>query len=715
VVGIMDENFYKNIVNLSPVGYALHRIVLNDAGEPVDYVYLEANRAFESFTGLDVDKIRGKSVTEILPEIIYDEYNWIAEYGKVAIEGKEIEFEQYSQPLHKWYRVKALSPGIGLFITYFTDITEEMKNLEQKTTILSVLNEIVFEIDEDLVFINVISDENKLFYPKDKILGSRISDVLSGKTGEKFIELLKRAKQSKSKVNLSYLSPIEGDERWFRAEAKYIEFRNINKYVVGIQDITNQKRAEDDLKSIRDEYRKVFHGTQDSMFLIEVKKDDSFRYMRNNLAHRKNTGISLQELRGKTPKELLGEEAAIIVEGNYRRCIKEKTTIVYEETLKLKTGTRVWNTSLTPVFQEGEISYIVGSSHDITEKKQRQLEIEYLSYRDQLTGLYNRRFFEEELKRLDTPRNLPLSIAMVDVNGLKLANDAFGHESGDEMLIKIAEVMKRLCRADDIISRIGGDEFIVLLPKTDASETKKIAERISEGVKNETTAAIPLSVSCGFSVKVSTDKDISAVIKKAEERMYVEKLRESPKLKLKTIQIIMRELHRSINGERDHSQNVGDICERLAIEIGFNKQDARYMRYAGYMHDIGKVGIDSKIFEKEGKLTEEEWLAIKRHSETGYRIMSSVNQYASMADYILSHHEKWDGSGYPAGMKNDSIPIESRIISIADAYHAMTQNRSYRNAMTSEEALEEIQNCKGSHFDPYIADVFIEMIKENPA
>lgn len=711
----MDENFYKNIVNLSPVGYALHRIVLNDAGEPVDYVYLEANRAFESFTGLDVDKIRGKSVTEILPEIIYDEYNWIAEYGKVAIEGKEIEFEQYSQPLHKWYRVKALSPGIGLFITYFTDITEEMKNLEQKTTILSVLNEIVFEIDEDLVFINVISDENKLFYPKDKILGSRISDVLSGKTGEKFIELLKRAKQSKSKVNLSYLSPIEGDERWFRAEAKYIEFRNINKYVVGIQDITNQKRAEDDLKSIRDEYRKVFHGTQDSMFLIEVKKDDSFRYMRNNLAHRKNTGISLQELRGKTPKELLGEEAAIIVEGNYRRCIKEKTTIVYEETLKLKTGTRVWNTSLTPVFQEGKISYIVGSSHDITEKKQRQLETEYLSYRDQLTGLYNRRFFEEELKRLDTPRNLPLSIAMVDVNGLKLANDAFGHESGDEMLIKIAEVMKRLCRADDIISRIGGDEFIVLLPKTDASETKKIAERISEGVKNETTAAIPLSVSCGFSVKVSADKDISAVIKKAEERMYVEKLRESPKLKLKTIQIIMRELHRSINGERDHSQNVGDICERLAIEIGFNKQDARYMRYAGYMHDIGKVGIDSKIFEKEGKLTEEEWLAIKRHSETGYRIMSSVNQYASMADYILSHHEKWDGSGYPAGMKNDSIPIESRIISIADAYHAMTQNRSYRNAMTSEEALEEIQNCKGSHFDPYIADVFIEMIKENPA
>jgi diguanylate cyclase (GGDEF)-like protein/PAS domain S-box-containing protein/putative nucleotidyltransferase with HDIG domain len=702
-------------VNLSPVGYALHRIVLNDAGEPVDYVYLEANRAFESFTGLDVDKIRGKSVTEILPEIIYDEYNWIAEYGKVAIEGKEIEFEQYSQPLHKWYRVKALSPGIGLFITYFTDITEEMKNLEQKTTILSVLNEIVFEIDEDLVFINVISDENKLFYPKDKILGSRISDVLSGKTGEKFIELLKRAKQSKSKVNLSYLSPIEGDERWFRAEAKYIEFRNINKYVVGIQDITNQKRAEDDLKSIRDEYRKVFHGTQDSMFLIEVKKDDSFRYMRNNLAHRKNTGISLQELRGKTPKELLGEEAAIIVEGNYRRCIKEKTTIVYEETLKLKTGTRVWNTSLTPVFQEGKISYIVGSSHDITEKKQRQLEIEYLSYRDQLTGLYNRRFFEEELKRLDTPRNLPLSIAMVDVNGLKLANDAFGHESGDEMLIKIAEVMKRLCRADDIISRIGGDEFIVLLPKTDASETKKIAERISEGVKNETTAAIPLSVSCGFSVKVSADKDISAVIKKAEERMYVEKLRESPKLKLKTIQIIMRELHRSINGERDHSQNVGDICERLAIEIGFNKQDARYMRYAGYMHDIGKVGIDSKIFEKEGKLTEEEWLAIKRHSETGYRIMSSVNQYASMADYILSHHEKWDGSGYPAGMKKDSIPIESRIISIADAYHAMTQNRSYRNAMTSEEALEEIQNCKGSHFDPYIADVFIEMIKENPA
>lgn len=367
--------------------------------------------------------------------------------------------------------------------------------------------------------------------------------------------------------------------------------------------------------------------------------------------------------------------------------------------------------SAAPIIKEnGEIDGVVLVFRDFSEKEKKLKEIEFLSYHDQLTGLYNRRFYEEELKRLDTQRNLPLTIIMGDVNGLKLVNDSFGHTIGDELLKKIAGVIKKGCRADDIIARLGGDEFVVILPKTDDFETEQIIKRINELSSKEKVGAIDISISFGFMTKNNKKEKIQEVFKKAEDSMYKKKLFESPSMRGKTISAIVSTLHEKNKREEQHSHRVSTLCKSMGEAIGLSEYKIEELKLVGLLHDIGKIAIDENILNKPGKLTDSEWKEIKRHPEIGYRILSTVNDMSEMAEYVLAHHEKWDGKGYPRGLKGEEIPFESRIISIADAYDAMTSERSYRNALPEKDVIEELHKNAGIQFDPKLVCVFIEKV-----
>lgn len=345
---------------------------------------------------------------------------------------------------------------------------------------------------------------------------------------------------------------------------------------------------------------------------------------------------------------------------------------------------------------------------DATDKKQRQDEIEFLSFHDHLTGLYNRRFYEEELKRLDTKRNLPLTLMIGDVNGLKLVNDAFGHALGDTLIKKVSEVILRGCREDDIISRIGGDEFVVILPKMDSPEAVQLIKRIQDLSKEEEVGELGISISFGFGTKRSSEEKIEDVFKMAEDQMYLNKLLESPKVRSNTIEHIIQSFYKKNSEEEDHSQRVSELCERMGVVLGLPDYKIKDLKNAGMLHDIGKIAIDENILNKLGKLTAGEWNEIMRHSEIGYRILSTVNKLSALAEYILAHHERWDGKGYPKGLKGDEIYLESRIIAIAASYDAMTIKRSYRNALTEGQALAELKKNAGSQFDPELVSVFIE-------
>ncbi|WP_027398767.1 HD domain-containing phosphohydrolase [Anaerovorax odorimutans] len=364
-----------------------------------------------------------------------------------------------------------------------------------------------------------------------------------------------------------------------------------------------------------------------------------------------------------------------------------------------------------PIIQEnGEISGVVLVFRDYSDKKQKQEKIKYLSYHDQLTGLYNRRFYEEELKRMDQKENLPLTIVMGDVNGLKLINDSFGHAVGDKLLIKVAEVMQKGCRDNDIIARIGGDEFIILLYKTDYSETEKIISNIKKLSNSEKVGNINISISFGYETKNDVRQNINEIIKKTEDYMYRKKLFESPSMRGKTIETIISTLHEKNKREEEHSLRVSDLCKAMGIALHLNSDKIEEIKSVGLLHDIGKIGIEESILNKPDKLNEEEWKEIQRHSEIGYRILSTVNDMSEMANYVLYHHERWDGSGYPRGLKGKEIPLESRIISIVDSYDAMTSDRSYRCALSQEAVLDELKKNSGSQFDPNLVKVFIEKV-----
>jgi len=347
---------------------------------------------------------------------------------------------------------------------------------------------------------------------------------------------------------------------------------------------------------------------------------------------------------------------------------------------------------------------------DITQRQRNETKIRYLNEHDQLTDLHNRRFFEKELDWLSSRGICPVSVMMIDVNGLKLVNDSFGHAMGDQLLRKVASALQRTCQDKGSVSRTGGDEFVVLLPLIAYEEARQIAKQIKKNLADEKVAFLEISVSIGWATKTIPSENLREVLVKAEDFMYKEKLLDAPGMHGEAIQTIMRTLYEKSSREEAHSQRVSLLSYQLAVELGLPEKDCQELKAVSLLHDIGKIAIPVGILDKPGKLTDDEFEQIKKHPEIGFRILGSIHSMAELAQHVLSHHERWDGRGYPRGLKEEEIPLMSRIIAIADAYDAMTSERSYKKAMTKWQAIEEIKKNMGSQFDPLIADAFISQV-----
>lgn len=957
-------------INGLPEGFAYHKLVTDSHGRPVDYVFLDINKAFTTMTGLSRDAVIGKKVTEVLPDL---QHFWITTYGRVAQNCSSNSFEQYSEPLERWYEVNAFSQKKHFFVTVFRDITERKQTAQalkaSKKNLSIILNSIgdgviatdtcgritlmnpkaeeltgwsfseaeqrlveeVFQIadthtnqpvlgpvqrvlheghtvgltnhttlitrngsqrhiadsaapirdeGEMVGVIMVFSDVTEQYRSREalrksekryrtlfetmtegcqiigfdwsylylndaaaeharkkkgELVGKTMMEVYAGIEETEMFSFFKKCMEIREpqEMETRFVYP-DGEAKWFHlqmqpvpegifilslditerklAEKKHraseLKYRSLieqsgemivlhdlkgnilevnrkvavrhgysqeallrmtifdlqngtphtvandhqniiqqwkewnvgksvrlerehtckdgtvfpvlihtskvafggNEYILTlVHDITDWKREEEKRIKLRKEYEQVFQSTQDAMFLVEVVDRNTFQYLRNNRAHEKATGFSLDLIRGKTPEELLGEEAGGRITANYRRSIEKGSSISYEETLDLPGGKRTWLTELTPVFEKREPSYIVGSSRDITERKKYEAQIRHMSFHDSATSLYNRSFVEEELKRLDTERQLPLSIITADINGLKLVNDTFGYDEGTRYLQKTAELLRQSCREEDIIARWGGDEFLIVLPQTTEETTQQICSIIQNtcaGAEGDN----PVSIALGYAVKETTEQDTKEIIQKAEEWMYKNKLTEHRSSKGALLTTLLKTLGAKSHETEEHAFRLQRLAFAIGNEIELSSTDLDRLSLLVTLHDIGKASISEDILKKSGRLSPEEWKLIKKHPERGYRIASATEEFSHVAEGILYHHEHWDGKGYPEGLKGKEIPLLSRITAVVDAFDAMTHHRPYNlNPLSPKEAVEELQHCAGTQFDPDIVEVFVRL------
>ncbi len=358
------------------------------------------------------------------------------------------------------------------------------------------------------------------------------------------------------------------------------------------------------------------------------------------------------------------------------------------------------------------INGIMITVKDVTEKRKAQRQIEYLSFYDRLTGLHNRAFFEEEILRIDTNRHLPITLIVADINGLKLVNDAFGHIEGDELLNRMAQVLKLCCRREDIIARWGGDEFALLLLNTPSYKADELCLRINQLCQEKVKGPVPLSLAVGHATKKKMEQNIKDILKEAEENMYRSKMMASKKVRTDIMTHLLELYYQKGYRTRGQVKILQGLAQEIASARGLTPPETSKLQQVLEYCDIGNIAIEQSLFKKKDQLTSGEWKAMHRHPEIGYHIVQNTPETADLAEPILAHHEWWDGSGYPRNLRGEDIPLYARIVSILNAYDALTQKRPYRKAVKPEQAIKEIKRCAGTQFDPFLVEVLVEVMAQ---
>jgi diguanylate cyclase (GGDEF)-like protein len=377
----------------------------------------------------------------------------------------------------------------------------------------------------------------------------------------------------------------------------------------------------------------------------------------------------------------------------------------------LKTGKVLYiEHSVERTISDNGLITIGGVLLDVTDTINKEKQVRFLANNDTLSGLYNRNYFEQYISTY-LPNNY--SIILFDLDGLKLINDAYGHLIGDEIIKTSASMLKQAFFNAEFIARIGGDEFAIITRCTDEKVINDNINRLNTLTSNfNKTTHVELVLSHGIYTIIDSNESFDKAFTIAENIMYRRKLNNRSSRKSRVLESIIETLNAKTSETKEHSERLADSAIKIMKQLKMVRYDEiEDMKLLAKTHDIGKITIDDNILKKPGPLTEAEYEIIKKHAEAGYKIIRNITDSDSVCNGVLSHHERWDGKGYPQGLKGEEIPIFARIIAVADAFDAMTHDRVYRKRMTEEEALNEIIKNSGTQFDPKIVDAFTKVMK----
>jgi len=361
----------------------------------------------------------------------------------------------------------------------------------------------------------------------------------------------------------------------------------------------------------------------------------------------------------------------------------------------------------------GEVTGSVYVLRDVTEQKAFEERLDFLRHRDNLTGCYNRSFFEEQLDGYCKAANFPLTIIVLDLDGLKAINTNQGHHQGDMLLQAMVSVVGKCLAPTHFLARVGGDELAIILPNSTEEEVHKICAAIETRVTayNLQFPALPLSISMGYASSDSITP-LKALFERADTIMNRKKLTHRQSSRSSLVQTMMKALESRDYITEGHADRLQDLVTSLAEGLNLCPSTITELRLLAQFHDIGKIGVPDRVLFKPDKLTPDEIKEMRLHSEIGARIAQASPDLAPIADWILKHHEWYNGEGYPLKLRGEEIPIECRILCIADAYDAMTNNRPYRRAMSHESAVLELRRGAGEQFDPQLVPLFIALLEQ---
>lgn len=721
---MVNKNTPSLLFQNSPLAFAYNQVIFDEQGLPIDYKLVEMNPALEIKLGLNREEIMGKNISQWLFQTHHERVQWLSAFKDLVLTEGKREFEQMLRFQDRWYSLTAFVPEPDYLAILFQDHTsfhrtqlalEVSHSLSQSFFDHAPCAIAVYEVikpgatskDYILRDINPVGLKIENWRKKD-VLGKSLGELQPEMEQMGMVSALKKTWDTGQATNYPTKVYSKGKEyRWF----ENIIFKlPSGEIVIMYNDITEQKQAEKELHKEKERLRITLYSIGDGV----ITTDNHGRVEMLNQIAEKLTGWQQKDATGKplsqvfpifneltgkpctNPAELVLETGQIVGLANH--------TI-----LRSKDGREIAVAdSAAPITnQQGETLGVVLVFRDVTEAKAQEEKIKFLSYRDALTGIYNRAFFEEELKRLNTEDQMPLTMIMGDLDGLKIINDVFGHQIGDEALVKAAQIISSSCRDTDIVSRWGGDEFVVLLPKTPEYVGHKICNRIKKISSQTNVGDAKLGISLGCATKTGVMEEWENIIKMAEDNMYKNKLLGAKSFRSIILTSMKNTLFEKSWETEEHGERLAYFCRKIGITMGLPSFVIDELEILAMLHDIGKIAIDHQILKKPGKLTEEEWRIIKKHPEIGYRIAQTVPELANIADYIWSHHERWDGQGYPRGLSAEDIPLLARILSVVDAYDAMTQERPYRQALTPRTAKEELKQHAGTQFDPQIVDIFL--------
>ena len=500
-----------------------------------------------------------------------------------------------------------------------------------------------------------------------------------------------------------------------KLEARNIPYGGKQVRVVEFRDITEAKSAEKEIKAINkklkdseEKFRLLTTEMQLGVALHEIIVDQEnkpidYRFIEVNGSFEKFTGLKKEKIIGKTALEILPDTKESWIK-TYGEVALTGEPAQFDQYVK-SIGKYFSISAYSP--KKGQFAIIVD---DITDRKHKEEEIIHISNHDYLTNIPNRRYFQEMLHRYDNDAYYPLGIIMMDMNGLKLINDAYGHDVGNDALVLIANALKSIKGDHQFIARIGGDEFAMLCPNTTPKAMEKCIKKIDDDIGELRVMNIELSLAVGYEIKNDLNESLRLSLNNAENNMYKDKVLTGKSDRNDAIKSVLQTLQAKYGEEKIHSERVSNYCKKIGVALNLRKDEVLELEMAGLYHDIGKISIPDAILDKPGKLTQDEWTIMKTHTLNGYQILRTADRYSKIAEYAMSHHERIDGKGYPNGLKGEDIPLFSRIICVADAYEAMTSNRPYRKSINKDSAIKELKKHSKTQFDSEIVEMFINKV-----